>query len=508
MVRTGRPRKDPREPAEIMRAAGLEPLAPYPGSGLPWLCRHVACGREVTPRLSNVTKGQRGCIHCSGRARIEPEAAAAVMRAAGLEPLESYPGSDRHWRCRHVACGREVTPTYVRINSGAGACRWCAPNAPVDPDAAAADMRAAGLEPLAPYQGVDTPWPVRCLTCGTCGTPTLGSIRGGQGGCRPCGRRKADAAMRNDAEAASAVMRAAGFEPLEPYPGTAFAWKSRCTRCGTIVSPRLGSLAGRSRPGCKPCADRANGIAQRHDEGLAVAEIREHGFEPQEPYRGVKYPWRCLCRSCGTITSPTFGSILAGQSGCRRCADLRAAAARREDPERAAVSMRESGLEPLEPYTTSMAPWRCRCITCGRTSTPTLAKVRSGRGCKYCARHGFDRAAPARVYVVTHDRHHAVKIGVAGARRRNDRIAQHARFGWALFYERYVPTGDDALAVEQAILRRLRAAGHGVFLTAVQLPNGWTETFDAQRVSAAELRAAIREEHPAVPSPTEPPTLF
>lgn len=203
-----------------MRALGLEPLEPYPGRGVPWHCRHVVCGREVTPRMGNVIKGQRGCVYCSGRARLAPEAAAAVMRAAGLEPLE-------------------------------------------------------------------------------------------------------------------------------PYPGTAFPWKSRCTRCGATVSPRLGSLTGQSRrPGCKPCADRANGVAQRHDEDLAVAEMGEHGFEPQEPYRGVKRPWRCLCHGCGTITSPTFGSILAGQSGCRHCADLRTAAARREDPERAAASMRESGLEP------------------------------------------------------------------------------------------------------------------------------------------------------------------
>ncbi|GGW13529.1 hypothetical protein GCM10018980_70660 [Streptomyces capoamus] len=259
------------------------------------------------------------------------------------------------------------------------------------------------------------------------------------------------------------------------------------------------------RPACKRCADRANGEAQRHDEDLAVAEMREHGFEAQEPYRGVKYPWRCLCHGCGTITPPTFGSILAGQSGCRRCADLRAGAARREDPERAAASMREAGLEPLEPYTTTMTPWRCRCTTCGRTSTPTLSKIRSGRRCKYCARFGFDRAAPARVYVVTRAQHGAVKIGVAGALQRNDRIAQHRRLGWTLFYEHDVPTGDDALSVEQTILRRLRAAGHGVFLTAVQMPNGWTETFDAVRVTAAQLGEAIRE-HQSTPAPPEPLT--
>ncbi|MGW6955218.1 hypothetical protein [Streptomyces sp. PAN_FS17] len=70
-----------------------------------------------------------------------------------------------------------------------------------------------------------------------------------------------------------------------------------------------------------------------------------------------------------------------------------------------------------------------------------------------------------------------------------------------------MPTGDDALSVEQTILRRLRAAGHGVFLTAVQMPNGWTETFDAARVTAAQLRDAIRE-HQTTPAPPQPLTLF
>ncbi|MDR3079365.1 MAG: hypothetical protein LBV60_00280, partial [Streptomyces sp.] len=68
--------------------------------------------------------------------------------------------------------------------------------------------------------------------------------------------------------------------------------------------------------------------------------------------------------------------------------------------------------------------------------------------CKYCARFGFDRAGPARVYVVTHVQHRAVKIGVAGALQRNYRIAQHRRLGWTLFYEHHVSTGEDALSVE------------------------------------------------------------
>lgn len=118
-VATGRPRKDPRDPVLIMRDAGLEPLEPYPGSDKPWRCRHQACGREVSPRLGNIAAGrQGGCRYCAGTASIPPEAAVALMRSAGLEPLEPYPGATPPWRCRHVPCGREVKPRYSYIKRG------------------------------------------------------------------------------------------------------------------------------------------------------------------------------------------------------------------------------------------------------------------------------------------------------------------------------------------------------------------------------------------------------
>lgn len=127
-----------------MRDAGLEPLEPCPGSDKPWRCRHEACGREVTPRLGNIAAGrQGGCRYCSGTAPIPPEEAVALMRSAGLEPLELYPTATPPWRCRHVPCGREVKERYSYIRRGGGPCRWCAPNAPVDPDLAVALMRSA-----------------------------------------------------------------------------------------------------------------------------------------------------------------------------------------------------------------------------------------------------------------------------------------------------------------------------------------------------------------------------
>ncbi len=58
--------------------------------------------------------------------RLEPEAAAAVMRAAGVEPIEPYRNSQSPWRCRCLSCGREVAPRYTDVVRGYGGCKWCA----------------------------------------------------------------------------------------------------------------------------------------------------------------------------------------------------------------------------------------------------------------------------------------------------------------------------------------------------------------------------------------------
>lgn len=501
-VAAGRPRKDPRDPAVIMQAAGFEPLEPYPGSGTPWRCRHDVCGREVTPRLGNISSGrQGGCRYCAGKAPIPPEEAAALMRAAGLEPLDPYPGAMSHWRCRHQACGREVKARYSNVKRGVGICRWCAPNAPVEPEEAAALMRSAGLEPLKPYCGTDIPWPCRCTACGATVTPTHSSIKQGQGGCWPCSRKKAGVGIsqawarrrdlpRADGGPAAAELQTYDLTPLEPYPGPAGVWRCRHSACGRDVEIRMRNLriGLRACPYCPP----APGGRRRWPTDEAEAVMRAVGLGPLEPYSGRRQQaWRCRCTACGRETSPSLGGILAGQGGCRHCADVKAAEAKKADPEAAAADMRAAGLEPLEPYATSVTPWRCRCTTCGSEVSPTLMKVRTGGGCRFCASHGFDLTAPARVYVMQHHRHNAVKVGIGGTAGRNERVAHHRRSGWVLVQDWHFVTGVEAHAVEQAVLQHLREAGHGPYLSRDIMPNGWTETFDTDLVTPAALAAIV-----------------
>lgn len=54
------------------------------------------------------------------------------MQGAGLTPVEPYPGSAKPWQSVHVACGRTVSPTLSNVRQGAGICRYCNSSFPFD----------------------------------------------------------------------------------------------------------------------------------------------------------------------------------------------------------------------------------------------------------------------------------------------------------------------------------------------------------------------------------------
>ncbi|MGG7655111.1 hypothetical protein [Kocuria rosea] len=145
--------------------------------------------------MSNLAAGQGPCRECGLEAahtaqRLDHDEAAALMRKAGLEPLEPFPGVDHPWRCRHTRCGGEVSPSYTNTKRGQRGCRSCAAQDASarllmpEPDARAI-MNASELEPLEPYRGSNKPW--RCRhSCGMTVTPTLGNVSAGRGICRYC----------------------------------------------------------------------------------------------------------------------------------------------------------------------------------------------------------------------------------------------------------------------------------------------------------------------------------
>ncbi|MER7278046.1 hypothetical protein ABT369_26750 [Dactylosporangium sp. NPDC000244] len=113
------------------------------------------------------------------------------------------------------------------------------------------------------------------------------------------------------------------MQPLDPYPGGAKPWHSRCLDCGEISSPRLTNITS-GQGGCTPCAATANGLASRKPETLAIAQARGAGFNPLEPYPGGNKPWLCRCLNCDEIVTPRLSNILRPESdGCQNCANNR-----------------------------------------------------------------------------------------------------------------------------------------------------------------------------------------
>lgn len=111
-------------------------------------------------------------------------------------------------------------------------------------ESAAQEARNVGYEPLENYPGrVDKPWRVRCVSCGGERTTRLSLIRKG----RVCGHWQGIGGERKTVtttpEQALAEMRAAGYEPKGPYPGTVNGrWESTCTRCQGTRRPCLADI--------------------------------------------------------------------------------------------------------------------------------------------------------------------------------------------------------------------------------------------------------------------------
>lgn len=367
--------------AEIMRAAHLEPLEDYPGGQAKWKCQCLQCGKTVYPSFASIRNSQGGCRDCGKKRgtatrRLSEEEAIKIMNEAGVSPLDPYTSSATPWRSKCLTCNREVSPMLGNVKNGHLACVYCA-GKKVHPDDAVKAMKSAGLEPLVPYPGSNTKWKCIHLACGETVYPMYSWIAAGEGGCRKCGYTQSGLKGRVPDKDAIEVMKRAGLTPLVPYPGSGKPWKSQCSKCHQIVSPHYSSI--QSGTGCGVCAGKIV------TEELAVKLMMMAGLRPLVPYPGSKINWKCECMKCGKTIYPNYGDIKQENGGCKYCAKHFV------DPKEASDLMRFNNLEPLEPYTSTMTPWKCKCMKCGKIVTPRHASLQRGKGgCRYCARKYLD----------------------------------------------------------------------------------------------------------------------
>src|SRR5688572_23321521 len=93
---------------------------------------------------------------------------------------------------------------------------------------------------------------------------------------------------------AVAIMRDAGFEPLEDYPGRAMGkWRCKCLRCGNESAPNLSRVRAGSR--CYFCGRKAVSVARRTPDAVAVAEMEAAGLTPLVPFPHAENPWLSQC---------------------------------------------------------------------------------------------------------------------------------------------------------------------------------------------------------------------
>ena len=57
---------------------------------------------------------------------------------------------------------------------------------------------------------------------------------------------------------------------------------------------------------------------------------------------------------------------------------------RKIDPKIAETKMISAGLQPLEPYTSAISDWKCRCLACKKVVTSRYNRVQQGSGCPLC----------------------------------------------------------------------------------------------------------------------------
>jgi len=369
--------------AEVVRLFlknSLRPLDIYVNNATPLKSECLKCKNIVYPRLNKVTLRGHQCGYCSGTIDADKNAT-AILKKIGHTPLEPYKSALKPWKMQCGNCGKTISPKFNTLQQGGFGCKYCghlrggAKRREIGSKEAIKLMRAAGYEPSEPYPGTHVPWKSRCMKCDSVIAPRLSGIKSGQGGCPKCGvASSAKTRMHTPAQAKKIALKKK-LSPLEPYKGSSKKWKCKCMRCGKITNPYFASIRD-GLYGCSWCAKKLV------DPIEARKKMLKAKLEPLVAYPGSDIGWLCRCMKCNREVTPAYGSIREGQGGCKWC-KLKSP---QVDPSTALQLMITNNIQPLEPFKTSHAKWKSRCLRCENHIAPSYHDIRQGSGgCKYCA---------------------------------------------------------------------------------------------------------------------------
>jgi len=449
----------------------LEPLETYVDTMTPWKSKCLNCKKIVSPNYNKVRLRGHQCGYCAGN-NIDAQDAIKLMKKAGFKTLVPYPGGNKPWKSECAECKRVTSPSYSNVSKGIG-CKYCAGRAVV-PSEAVKIMRKRGYITLEPYPGALNKWLVKCVKCKN-EFQTYFYSSNTEKRCKYCMGAKVDMKVVN------LRMKELQLQPLVKFPGVQTGWKSRCLVCQRIVTPDWSHLRYR-KSGCAYCSKR------RVDKDEVIAMLEKSQIKPIGIFVNGQTPWKAKCLKCKKIIYIRITDMRGGQSGCIYCAG------RRVDEIDAVKLANKCGFIPLVKYPGANSPWKCQCKVCERVSSPryTTMQQRQG-GCKYCAVGGFDFKESAIIYLITHEKLGAHKIGVAGSDKRNQRLDKHRAQGWTVYKHREFKVGEDAYKIEQKVISwLLREKGLAPYLAPEQVPQGGSsETVDASEIDLPTLWAKV-----------------
>lgn len=433
--------------------------------------------------------------------RFTHEEAAARLLDLGYEALEEYAGGDRVWRAVHLKCGYEVT---LKMNHVRGRGR---PSCGCDAEIQALrvqhiiESRMANKAVVAAERMRAVGWePLepypgsherwRCR-CVDCGDESRPRYHD-IGKFKGC--RTCSGRQLITPESARAVMIASGWMPTSDYPGPREAWLCRCINCGHEGAPTYEATKS-NKSGCRMCSARSNGEKRRQRfEPQAVRAMLAMQLEPLEPYPGANKKWLSRCLRCNSLTRPTYGNVASGGRGCEVCRRLSQGVTKKSRfAEAAEARVRAAGYVPLVPYPGMVTPWKCLC-RCGRPTRVSVSVLGEGlHGCRWCAEYGFSMSKPGYTYLLLHDEMGALKVGVASDT--SSRVVNFQRHGWIVLGQERFATGFDAVYVEQNMLTWWREdLGLPPYLSEELMPlGGFTETVDMDAVPSHIAVARLNE---------------
>ena len=329
----------------------------------------------------------------------------------------------------------------------------------IDPQFAEAQMFAAGLQPLEPYQNAVSNWRCRCLNCNQIVISRYNRVQQGSG-CPRCAAVEAGKRLRLSEEIAIAKLREYDLEALEPYVKSDVKWKCKCLFCGDVVYPKLKNLH-RGEGGCYKCGMKKAGLKNTMSQEEAFQIVSDAGFEPLEPYKNALARWKMRHDLCGAIVNPRLNSLLSvgiGTSGCAVCAGKQVEKGFNDlattHPE---ISKQALGWDPSELTQGSNKKKEWECSQQHRWLAKVSDRALKMSDCPSCSVSGFDPNSPGHLYFLEHPDWEMFQIGITNFP--VDRLKSHKRSGWELREVRGPMDGHLTKNWETAILRMLKVKG-------------------------------------------------